>query len=99
MVPVDLKFMCIMMCLPPSYAIGYYFDLIMKKKYLSYSNIDFEHACVMNLHACILNLYVCVLNRRAVWYGYNGAQGVDPTRMRVIFFQTAAGMCLQLRFI
>jgi hypothetical protein len=40
-----------------------------------------------------------VLNRRAVWYGYNVALCVDPTCMRVIVFQTAAGICLQPRLI
>jgi hypothetical protein len=55
--------------------------------------IDFEHACVLNLHACMLNLQVCVLNQHVVWYGYNAAQCVDSTRMRLIVFQTAAGAC------
>jgi hypothetical protein len=57
--------------------------------------MDFEHAC---MHV-MLNHHVCVLNRHAVWYGYNAAQCVDSTRMRVIVCQTAAGMCLQLRFM
>jgi hypothetical protein len=47
----------------------------------------------------MLNLHVCVLNRHAVWYGYNAAQCVDSTRMRVIVFQTAVCMCLQLSFM
>jgi hypothetical protein len=44
-------------------------------------------------------IHVCALNRHAVWYGNNPAQCVDLTRMRVVVFQTAAGMYLQLRFI
>jgi hypothetical protein len=80
--------------LPSAYARGYYFELIMIKKYL-----DFEHACVLNLHTCMLNLHICVLNRHAVWYGYNATQCVGSTRMRVIVFQTDAGICLQLRFM
>jgi hypothetical protein len=47
----------------------------------------------------VLNLHVCVLNRHAVWYGDNAAQCVDSTRMQVIVFQTAASMCLELRFM
>jgi hypothetical protein len=33
------------------------------------------------------------------WYGYNAVQCVDSTLMRVMVFQTAAGMCQQLRFM
>jgi hypothetical protein len=55
-------------------------------------NIDFEHVCVLNLHSC-------VLDRHAVWFGYKAAHCVDSTRMRMIVFQTAAGMCLQHVYI
>jgi hypothetical protein len=34
---------------------NYYVKLNMKKKYLSYKNLDFEHTCVLNLHVRVLN--------------------------------------------
>jgi hypothetical protein len=57
------------------------------RKVYYYSHIS--HLCRINkrvVHACMLNLHVCVLNRHAVWYGYNAAQSVDSTRIRVIVF-------------
>jgi hypothetical protein len=81
MLGLDLMILGLRLTLPTSYAIGYHFELIMKKDFNHIKTTDFVHACVMNLHACVLNLYVCVLNRLALWYyGYNAAQIIDSTR-------------------
>jgi hypothetical protein len=74
------------------------FRIIYEEKISNILKYRFLHAHVWNLHACMLNLHVCVSNQRAVWYDYNAAQCVDPTRMRVMGFETAARICLKLRF-
>jgi hypothetical protein len=51
------------------------FRINYEEKISSYYNIDFEHVCVLDLHS---------------WHGYNAAQCVDSTRVRIIVLQTAA---------
>jgi hypothetical protein len=48
---------------------------------------------VLNLHACMLNLHLCVLKRKGVWCGYNSAQCVDSTRIRLVACQNRTHVC------
>jgi hypothetical protein len=52
-----------------------------------------NNECVLNLHACMLNLHVCVSKGQGVWYGYNSAQCVYSTRIRLVACQNRTYVC------
>jgi hypothetical protein len=91
LLPVNLKFMCIMMCLV--IFLNTYITSVLCNRLLFRPGYDL-HTCVLNLQVFVLNLHVCVLNRHAVCICYNAAQIIDSTRIRVIVFKTDAGICL-----